>query len=576
MSNISVDEEKKKEVRKKHKNKFSKENHSEIERRRRLSMNHYISQLADLFARGEASRKKLNKINVLKYAASYLQKLKEKEKIPQSHASLSFLNDDELQFMIFDAICGFELKINCETAVIMDVSDDVNYVLGCKKESLIGNSIFNIVYVDDLQKIEEQTNLHKIKSFQIFDFKRGLTIVETETIPEIIKNRKFILRLKCFNDENINNEYFCPQNKYTYKYHNFKFSKSCRLKYECGEYILMEFTALFKISGPNGQPYLHLVAYIVDDTKYLNDDTTFYQMSIQLSLDGVISYYEKNNDLFLGYKETEVLQRPFAAFVHVDDQSSFFEILQLAKTRKEKIIYFIKIKMMNRDGAYTSFKLQLKCICSVFSETPEFFNVFLEKDIPFIKNPEIILEKAEGDLLLDHSNSNLADPSLSPMIIKNISPRHSPPLHNTLLSIPHQILHSDIKQFEQEIPTMHPIFNVPAELSYKCQFPSVPTILPFNYIQTHDPIQNIQMFYPPQLNYNTYSYKNSFQGINNEGFDSTMNINTGIYTPDYSDCSYIQTVQDIPQTYFMRNTQQIYDPQTMVQNVKNPNIHQPQ
>ncbi|KAF1743138.1 hypothetical protein MXB_1620, partial [Myxobolus squamalis] len=199
------------------------------------------------------------------------------------------------------------------------------------KEFLIGNSIYSIVYQDDIPKIEEQLSLHSLESFQIFDFKQGLTLVESSSNGDLIKNRKFYLRLKYFNDKSIIKEYFCPNNKYTYKYHNFISSKNCRLKYESNEYILLEFTGVFKLSETEKLPYLHLIAYLVEDSKFLNEDLASHQISVQLSLDGIITHYEQNFYLFSGYEENQILHHPFCLFVHSDDQSLFHEIFLNSK-----------------------------------------------------------------------------------------------------------------------------------------------------------------------------------------------------------------------------------------------------
>ncbi|KII67662.1 Aryl hydrocarbon receptor nuclear translocator [Thelohanellus kitauei] len=341
MSNPQKNEPQSEEI-KKQKTKISKENHSEIERRRRFTMNHYISQLSEIFSKGDISRQKLKKITILKYTASYLQKLREQEKA-EDFNNLSFVKNDEQVFMTYDAICGFKIKIECNNGIILDVSDSVDYV--CCQNYFIGKSIYNFIYPDDCRKMFDQINLHNFKSFQVFDFKRGLSIVESENHQRSFKHRRFYARMQILNCPSINKEYFCPENKLNYKFVNYQFAQDTKLSYEFGDFVLVEFSG-----------------------------------SLELSLEGRINYMEKNDEMFFGFTEKEILTFPMAMFIHPEDRSLFLEVLELAKNENKSTNYFLKSRFMNKNGTFTALKLRLKCVTSIFSSIPEFYVLLVEQE----------------------------------------------------------------------------------------------------------------------------------------------------------------------------------------------------
>lgn len=57
---------------------FAKENHSEIERRRRSKMNQFIDQLANLIPDCNNPSNKPDKLSILKFAATHCESKKEK------------------------------------------------------------------------------------------------------------------------------------------------------------------------------------------------------------------------------------------------------------------------------------------------------------------------------------------------------------------------------------------------------------------------------------------------------------------------------------------------------------------
>ena len=59
----------------KQKEKYAKENHSEIERRRRSKMNDFIEQLANLIPSCNHPTNRPDKLSILKFAATHCEKM---------------------------------------------------------------------------------------------------------------------------------------------------------------------------------------------------------------------------------------------------------------------------------------------------------------------------------------------------------------------------------------------------------------------------------------------------------------------------------------------------------------------
>ncbi|CAB4041204.1 aryl hydrocarbon receptor nuclear translocator 2 isoform X1 [Paramuricea clavata] len=92
---------------------FARENHSEIERRRRNKMNSYINELSEMVPTCNENPKKPDKLTVLRMAVDHIKHLREptyEQLPPQNAKTSSFLSERELKLLVLE-VCLVNLLI---------------------------------------------------------------------------------------------------------------------------------------------------------------------------------------------------------------------------------------------------------------------------------------------------------------------------------------------------------------------------------------------------------------------------------------------------------------------------------
>ncbi|KAH0620021.1 hypothetical protein JD844_014521 [Phrynosoma platyrhinos] len=139
------------------KEKYARENHSEIERRRRNKMTQYITELSDMVPTCSALARKPDKLTILRMAVSHMKSMRGTgNKSTDGAYKPSFLTEQELKHLILEAADGFLFVVAAETGRVIYVSDSVTPVLNQPQSEWFGSTLYEQVHPDDVEKLREQ------------------------------------------------------------------------------------------------------------------------------------------------------------------------------------------------------------------------------------------------------------------------------------------------------------------------------------------------------------------------------------------------------------------------------------
>lgn len=184
------------------KERFARENHSEIERRRRNKMTAYITELSEMVPTCSALARKPDKLTILRMAVSHMKSLEGSGNTRADGAyKPSFLTDQELKHLILEAADGFLFVVSCESGRVVYVSDSVTPVLNQAQSDWLGSSLYDQLHPDDKDKLREQLSTSEnANSGRMLDLKTGT--VKKEGSQSSVRmsmgaRRSFICRMRC-------------------------------------------------------------------------------------------------------------------------------------------------------------------------------------------------------------------------------------------------------------------------------------------------------------------------------------------------------------------------------------------
>lgn len=186
------------------KERFARENHSEIERRRRNKMTAYITELSDMVPTCSALARKPDKLTILRMAVSHMKSLRGTGNTSVDGTyKPSFLTDQELKHLILEAADGFLFVVACDTGKIIYVSDSVTPVLNQPQSEWFGSTLYDQVHSDDVDKLREQLSTSEnAMTGRILDLKTGTVKKEGQQSSMRMcmgSRRSFICRVRCGN-----------------------------------------------------------------------------------------------------------------------------------------------------------------------------------------------------------------------------------------------------------------------------------------------------------------------------------------------------------------------------------------
>ncbi|KAL3227968.1 hypothetical protein MRX96_003901 [Rhipicephalus microplus] len=130
-----------------------KENHSEIERRRRNKMTAYITELSDMVPTCSALARKPDKLTILRMAVAHMKSLRGTGNTSSDGTyKPSFLTDQELKHLILEAADGFLFVVSCDTGRVIYVSDSVGPVLNQSQSEWFNACLYDLIHPEDVEK----------------------------------------------------------------------------------------------------------------------------------------------------------------------------------------------------------------------------------------------------------------------------------------------------------------------------------------------------------------------------------------------------------------------------------------
>ncbi|CAG0913238.1 unnamed protein product [Notodromas monacha] len=383
--------------------KHARQNHSQIEKRRRDKMNMHINELAALVPMCSAMAKKLDKLTVLRMVVQYVKTVRGAvHSYTEGTYKPSFVTDAELRSLLLRIADGFVFVVGCDRGKLLFVSESVTSVLGYPRSELLGQSWFDILHPKDIQKMKEQLASSDLNPRERFIDSKTMLPVKTEASHSNQgtgglcpgARRAFFCRMRAKDAE-------VRQNRNQKRFNVVRcvgYLKAWTpIDDEEGSSNMSCLVAVGRVMPPPSAHSMPLTtrtdASSVIQNSSQQPPKTGLSFCSRHSLDGKYVYVDPTITYILGYLPQEVVGLNLSDFHHPDDAASLADIHRRALNEPSGVLspaYRFKAK----DGFHHFFQTHFKAFRNPWTKDTEFiiarnFLPFKEGENPFGSAPNL-------------------------------------------------------------------------------------------------------------------------------------------------------------------------------------------